>query len=126
MMIAAATLWLVAKGQDPGLDLRQLAIQELRDPAPLELVSSDPARINDWTRQEAGVECNVPTRTGVRLTGAKVIRKGRTRIAAARANTSEDFGHGHALWQERGQAYAVSSSNPNRPDAGCFLCHAAL
>src|SRR5579871_1808681 len=69
LMIAAATLWLVAKGQEPGLDLRQLAIQELRAPRPMDLRSSDPAQINEWIGREAGVEVGISERTGVQLTG---------------------------------------------------------
>ncbi len=140
LMIAAATLWLVAKGQDPGLDLRQLAIQELRAPGPADLRSGDPARINDWMRREAGVEVGLSERPGVRLTGARVIRKGEARIGAvtyrvgddtatllvARAGSSGDFGHGQAQWQARGQSYALASSNPEHAEAACLLCHAAL
>jgi hypothetical protein len=140
LMIAAATLWLVAKGQEPGLDLRQLAIQELRNPVPLELRCTDPAQINSWMRRQAGVELAIPERRGVRLAGARVIQKGGARIAAvtyrvgnetatllvARATPSADFGHGHLLWQARGQSYALASSNPERSEDACLLCHAAL
>jgi hypothetical protein len=140
LMIAAATLWLVAKGQEPAFDLEQLAIQELRNPVPLELRCSDPAQINDWMRRQAGVELTIPARTGARLTGARVIQKGGARIAAvtyrvgddaatllvARAAPSADLGHGHSQWQARGQTYALASSNPGRPEAACLLCHTAL
>ena len=140
LMIAAATLWLVAKGQEPPLDLRQLAIQELRDPSPLDLRSSDPAQINDWIGRQAGVALTIPERTGAHLAGARVIQKGGARIAAvtyrvgddtatllvARAAPSADFGHGHAQWQARGQTYALASSNPDHPEAACLLCHATL
>jgi len=140
LMIAAATLWLVAKGQEPALDLRQLAIQELSNPVSPELRCSDPAKINDWMRRQAGVELAIPERTGAHLTGARVIQKGGARIAAvtyrvgddtatllvARAAPSRDLGHGHFQWQARGQIYALASSNPERPEAGCLLCHASL
>jgi hypothetical protein len=139
-MIAAATLWLVAKGQEPALDLRQLAIQELRDPAPLDLQSSDPVQINDFLRRQAGVERCIPEQTGARLTGARVIRKGGVRVAAvtyrvgedtatlmvARDGQSGDLGHGDQHWQAQGQSYALASSNADRPEAACILCHAAL
>lgn len=140
LMIAAATLWLVAKGQEPALDLQQLAIQELRNPVPLELRCSEAARINAWLRRQAGVELNIPERTGVRLAGARVIQKGAARIAAvtyrvgddtatllvARATSPADFGHGHSQWQARGQSYALASSNPERSEDACLLCHATL
>lgn len=140
LMIAAATLWLAARGQEPALDLRQLAIQELRNPVPLELRCSDAAQINGWMRRQAGVELTIPERPAVRLAGARVIQKGGARIAAvtyrvgddtatllvARAASSADFGHGHFQWQARGQTYALASSNPDRSEDACLLCHAAL
>src|SRR5437763_10271285 len=42
LMAAAGTLWLVAKGEGPPLDLRQLAIEQLRDAGPFEFRSDDP------------------------------------------------------------------------------------
>jgi hypothetical protein len=131
---------LVAKGQEPPLDLHQLAIQELRNPVPPDLRCTEPGRINDWMRRQAGDELTIPERTGVRLTGARMIQKGGARIAAvtyrvgddtatllvARAAPSADLGHGHAQWQSQGQIYALASSNPERPEAACLLCHATL
>ncbi|MBZ5617509.1 MAG: hypothetical protein LAQ69_02065 [Acidobacteriia bacterium] len=140
LMIAAVTLWLAAKGQGPVLDLRQLAIQQLREPQPLDLRSSDPAHINEWMNRQAGVELSLPTRSRAQLVGARVIQRGGARIGAvtyrvgddtatlliARAGTSADFGHGSLLWQARGQTYALASSNPDHPEAACLLCHASL
>jgi hypothetical protein len=140
LMIAAATLWLVAKGQEPTLDLRQLAIQELRAPAPLDLRSNDPAQINDRMRREAGVELGIPESTGAHLTSARTIQKGGACIAAvtfrvgddtatllvARASSSVDLGHGEAQWQAHGQTYVLAVSNPDRSEAACLLCHATL
>jgi hypothetical protein len=140
LVIAAATFWLVAKGQEPVLDLRQLAIQELRDPLALDLQSSDPAQIGDWMQQQTGMVLCLPARNTVRLVGARVIQKGGSRIGAvkyrvgddtatlliAQAGSSPDLGHGHILWKARGQTYALASSNPDRPEAACLLCHASL
>lgn len=140
LMIAAASLWLVARGQEPLPNLQQLALQELRDPAPLQLHSSDPARINDWMRRQAGLDLAIPERSGARLAGARVIQKGGARIGAvsyrvgedtatlliARAAPAADFGHGHAQWQAGGQTYALAGSNPDHPEAACLLCHATL
>lgn len=139
LMIAAATLWLVAKGQDPGLDLQQLAIQQLRDPRPLDLQSADPAQIKAWANRQAGVELSFPAGTPVCFLGARMIRKSGTRIAAvtyrvggdtatllvARAGSSADLGHGHQ-WKSQGQTYALASSNPAHLDGACVLCHASL
>jgi hypothetical protein len=141
LMIAAATIWMVAKGQEPGLDLRLLAMQELREPMPLDLHSSDPARISDWLRRQTGVEIAIPERSGARLEGARVIQKDGARIAAvsyrvgddttatllvARSVSSADAGHGHAMWQAQGLTYALASSNLKHPETACLLCHTSL
>jgi hypothetical protein len=140
MMIAAATLWLAAKGQEPVLNLQQLAIRELGDPAPLDLRSSNPSQIDEWMRRQTGLELTIPERNGAHLSGARVIQKGGARIGAvtyrvgddtatllvARAAPAADFGHGHVQWQARGQTYALASSNPDHPEAACLLCHASL
>src|SRR5438552_18238673 len=55
LAVAAGTLWLVAKGAEPALDLRQLAIEQLRHPEPLALHTGDPRVIAAFMRQ-AGLE----------------------------------------------------------------------
>lgn len=141
LMAAAGTLWLVAKGEQPALDLRQLAIEQLRNSEPVELHSSDPAQISAWMRR-AGLEVALPAEHGaaVKLVGARVIEKGGTRIGeiqyrvgsdtatllVARAGSGPEVGHGHSAWRSRGQSYALASSNSERPDAPCLLCHASL
>ncbi|HTS26902.1 MAG TPA: hypothetical protein VMH81_13580 [Bryobacteraceae bacterium] len=140
LMIAAATLWLVARGQERGLDLQELAIQELHNGAPLDFQSNDAARINHWIGREAGLEPCIPVQTGVRLAGARVIRKGDVRIAVVSYRVGEDMatlvvagngtsansGHGHSQWQARGQSYALASTNAEDAQAACRLCHATL
>jgi len=141
LMAAAGTLWLVAKGEEPALDLRQLALEQMRNAEPVELHSSDPAQISAWMRR-AGLDVTIPARTGstVRLVGARVIEKRGARIGeiqykvgsdratllVARAGSGPDGGHGHSAWRSRGQSYAVASSSAERPDAPCLLCHASL
>jgi len=141
LMAAAGTLWLVAKGEEPALDLRQLAIEELRHSQPLELNSSDPAQISAWMRR-AGLEVRLPAEknAAVRLLGACVFEKRGTRVGAveyqvggdkaillvAHAGPGVEGGHGNAAWRARGQSYALASSNPERPDEPCGLCHASL
>jgi hypothetical protein len=76
LMAAAGTLWLVARGEEPALDLRQLAIEQVRHAEPVELRSSDPAQISAWMRR-AGLDVTLPSETAatVRLVGARVIEK---------------------------------------------------
>ena len=52
-MIAVTMLWLVAKGQEPALDFRQLAIQELRHPLPLDVQSSDAEHVTKFGEDSA-------------------------------------------------------------------------
>src|SRR5690348_1790691 len=54
MGVAAATLWLAARGQEPAVNLERAAVEQLHSDAPLDLRSSDPAQIGAWTRQHAG------------------------------------------------------------------------
>ncbi|HLK64231.1 MAG TPA: hypothetical protein VKU19_12375 [Bryobacteraceae bacterium] len=140
IMVAAASLWMVTRGQGRGIDLQQLAMQELRTPAPSEFDSNDPAQVNDWMRRQAGIELNIPEHTSACITGARVIRRAGERIAAvtyrvgeqnatllvARGGQSAHTGHGRAQWQAHGQSYAVATSNLERSDAACLLCHTAL
>jgi len=147
-MIAVATLWLVAKGQEPALDFRQLAIQELRHPLPLDVQSSDAAQVRDWVHRKAGVDLSPATGTPVCLVGARVIEKGGARIGAvtykvgadtavllvARAGLSANSGHGPGTtadsgsqsWTAGGQAFALAVSNPEHSEFACLLCHASL
>lgn len=141
LMVAAGTLWLVAKGEVRPLDLRQLAIEQLRDPGPVELQSSNPAEISAWM-QQAGLEVPLGSNMAatVHLVGARVIEKRGTRIGeiryrvgantatllVARAGSGPDSGHGQLAWRSRGQSFAIASYGTERPDAPCLLCHASL
>ncbi len=140
VMIAAAMLWLVARGQDRGLDLRQMAMLELRNAAPLDLETNDIQRINDWTRQQTGLDLAIPEQAAAKVTGARIIRKEGSCIAAvsfrvgkdtatllvAKASQPGEFGHTHAQWQAHGQSYALATSNSEHSEIACRLCHAAL
>ena len=141
LMAAVGTLWLVAKGEVPSLDLRQLAIEQLRDPLPMELQSNDPAEISAWV-QRAGLELPLGPRMAakVELVGARVIERRGARIGeiryrvgadtatllVTRGGSGPDGGHGRMAWRSRGQTYAVASSSTDHPDAPCLLCHASL
>jgi hypothetical protein len=141
LMAAAGTLWLVAKGEEPALDLRQLAIEQLRNREPLELRSSDPAQISAWMRR-AGFDVTLPSNGSgaVRLAGIRLLQKRGVPIAAvayrvgadtatlliARVPEASETGHGSPFWRTRSQAYAVASSDPDHAEAACLLCHTSL
>lgn len=140
LALAAATLWLVARGQGTALDLRQLAIQELRGDRALAIESASAVEINDWMRRETGVDPALPERSGVQLTGARVVEKAGVRVGevcfrvgdekavllVAHAIQPMDVAHGHAAWQTHGVSYALATSNTEHSDAACRLCHSAL
>src|SRR6185369_5142440 len=126
--------------QEPGLDLRQMAMVESRSQSPLELNSSDPAEINRWMQRETGLDPAIPERNGAHLTGARVIRKGDSCVGVvsfkvggdtatllvARGAATNDHAHGHNSWQSQGVTFAVTTSNSEHSEAACLLCHMAL
>lgn len=136
--VAAATLWLAARGQEPALNLEQLAMEQLHASSPLDLRSSDPAAIGAWMRQHAGVAVSLPARSPVRLAGVRMIRKRGMRIAAvdytvgsdaatllvARTGPAADSEHGWLTWKSGGLSYALACSSVEHPEAACLLCHA--
>src|SRR6185503_20658686 len=71
LMVAMGAMWMVAKGQHPSRDLRELAKQQLD--APLDFHSSDPGEIAAWTRKRAGVELSLKPAPSAELLGARVI-----------------------------------------------------
>src|SRR3954453_3185695 len=81
MMMAGA----VAASRTPSIDLRQVAAEEARNVDTVEFASADPAAISVWLGHAAGVA--VPLRAaasadGVRLLGARVIRRRDVKVAA--------------------------------------------
>jgi hypothetical protein len=140
LLVAAATLWLAAKGQEPELSLGELALQQLNHPAPLDLLSSDPAAIAAWARRHAGIPLSIPAATRAHLSGVRLIQKRGTLIAAVDytvgndaatllvARTGPDAGtpHRRLSWRSGGLTYALACSDPDHPEAACLLCHASL
>jgi len=140
LAVAAATLWLVARGQGTALDLRQLAIQELRGNRKLTIESASTAEINDWMRRETGFDPALPERSRVQLTGARVVEKSGVRVGevcfrvgdekavllVARAVQPMELAHGRAGWQTHGVSYALASSSTEHPEVACQLCHSVL
>lgn len=140
LMVAAATLWLAAKGQEPAPNLEALAQEELRDHAPLDLRSSDPAEITAWMREHADVSVSLPARSSAHLAGVRLIRKGGVRVAAveytvggasatllaARLGPAPATPHGRPSWRSGDQGFALACADAERPEAACLLCHASL
>ncbi len=138
MMIAAATLWLAAKGQEPVSNLEQLAEQQLHNPSPLDVESSDPAKIDGWVSRQTGVSLSLPSNGQARLVGARMVRTGRVPVAAvsyrvggdtatllvAQAGAAMGQAHGRLTCKSHGHAYALACSNVEHPEAACQLCHA--
>jgi hypothetical protein len=140
LAVAAATLWLAAKGAQSPLSLEQLALEQLRHPAALDLRSENRTEIAEWTRRNTGVELSIPSATPARLAGARVIRRNGVRIAAveytvghdtatlliAPASERADSPHGRYSWKSAGLSYALACSNPEHAEEACLLCHASL
>jgi hypothetical protein len=140
VVVAAGTLWMVAKGQEPAVNLRLLAAQELTASATLDIRSSDPREIVAWARREAGVELALAPAASVELTGARIVRQRGECIAAvsyrvdgreaamlvARASVSAESPHRSMAWQSGRQSYALASADASHADAACRICHSTL
>jgi len=143
--VAAATLWLAARGQEPpvnltNVNLERLAMEQLHTDTPLNLRSSDPAQIAEWSRQHAGVTVKLPERGQARLAGVRLIRRGGIRMVAvdysvggdtatllvARSAAGPESGHGRMSWTSGELSYALACSNLDHPEAACLLCHSSL
>lgn len=138
--VAAATLWLAARGQEPPVNLERLAMEQLHTGTPLGLRSSDPAQIGEWARQHADVTLKLPERGQARLAGVRVIRRGGVRMVAvdysvggdtatllvARGAAVAESGHGRMSWTSGELSYALACSNREHPEAACLLCHSSL
>src|SRR5262245_63667229 len=139
-MVAAGTLWMVAKGQEPAADLRLLAADELIAPGPLDIRSQDAREITAWARREAGVEIALSPATSVELVGARIVRHRGECVAAvsyrvggreaallvARAPVRTADSHGRMSWQSGKQSYALASADATHGDVACRICHSTL
>lgn len=134
VMISAGMLWFVARSQEPAIDLRRLAVEQLHDPAPLDLQSSDPSEIEGWMRREAGIQLSLATPGNARIVGARLIRTKGVRIGAVayRAGGYDAtllVAHRALrgdLWRASGQSYALACASPDHPESACLLCHMSL
>ncbi len=139
LAIPAGIAWFQAR-KGPSLDLRHLALEQLREAAPLDFQSSDPAEISRWLRQQTGADVRLPSRRAVRLLGARVIRTVGTPVGAvvyrvgdsdatllvARTSDMADTSHRRFSWSAGGLTYALACANEAHPEAACLLCHASL
>jgi anti-sigma factor RsiW len=135
--VAAATLWLVAHGQEPVIDLARLAGEQINVPAALELRSSDSAEIGKWISRQTGISVTLPARTAAQFSGARMITRSGVRIAAVnytidgeaatllvtRTGAPADSAHGRLSWSAGGLSYALACSNREHPEIACLLCH---
>jgi hypothetical protein len=140
VVVAAGTLWMVAKGQEPAIDLHLLAAQQLGVQGPLDIQSSNPVEIAAWARREAGVEVNLSPGGSVALAGARIVRQrgecaaaisyrvdGReAALLVARASVPSGGAHGGMAWQSGRQSYALASADASHADAACRICHSSL
>jgi len=118
-------------------------LANVREAAATQFASHDPRAIRVWLRQHSGLDVPLPDTTTVRLTGARVLRRGGERIAAVDYRAGRDrvtlliaradprhplppHGTRVAAWQARDQVYTLDSSDPDRVEAACQLCHASL
>ncbi len=139
LAIGAGIVWLRADGKPAPTDLRQLAIEQLRDRMPLELHSSNPAEIKRWLREHTGAEAPLPPHSGAELLGARVVRAGTVRVGAVAYRVGEheamlliahtstpDTPHGRMAWSARGVSYALAFADDTHSEAACRLCHTNL
>jgi hypothetical protein len=137
-LASGAALWMAAR--PARLDLERLAREELRHPGRLDLDSSDPAQINAFLKERAGLAVSLPRNTSAHLAGARILRKGATRMAiveyaiggaratllVADAGGAGDLAHGRLSWRAGGLAYALASSDKTHSEGACLLCHSSL
>lgn len=139
-VVVAATFWMVANGQEPALNLHQLAVRELTAKGPFDIHSHDAREIAAWARREAGVDLALAPGASVELTGARLIRQRGECVAAvsyridghgaallvARASGPSDAPHRGMSWQHGGQSYALASADSSHAEAACRICHSSL
>jgi len=118
-------------------------LANVREAAATRIASHDPRAIRLWLRQHSGLDVPLPDNTTVRLTGARVLRRGGERIAAVEYRAGRDrvtllvaradpryplppHGTRVSAWQARDQVYTLAGSGPDRMEAACQLCHANL
>ncbi len=119
LALAAGLLCIVAKGRVSSPGFQQLAIQQLHDGAPLDVLSGDPAEVRLWLRREAGIDLAVPAGGTARLLGARVIRNSGTKMVAVVYRAGD-----------RDATFLVAAAGlPGdlpRAEAACLVCHTSL
>ena len=130
IMVAAGALWMVAKGQEPALDLHRLAALETNAAETLGLRSSDPAEVAAWLQKESGVKVRLSPATGIHLVGAKVVGQRGASVAVVSFTVKE---RPQALLLARGAApshagveWALAGVGTSDHELACLLCHSSL
>jgi hypothetical protein len=140
LAVAAGIVWSHAAGRATPVNLRQLALEQLRDAKPLDFHSSDPAEIRRWLRQQTGAEVRLAPHRTAHLVGARVIRAGGASIGVvayrvgdidatllvARGQAMAERSHRRFSWSAGGVNYALACADVAHPEAACLLCHANL
>jgi hypothetical protein len=155
LVLLACLAWRLGAANGPHSDLTVLARQELRDmlsgAQKLDLRSADRTEIEQWVRDQAGVELKLAAfgGEGTELCGARIFRSGGYSGAiiaykvdgrsaamvvtghhgtAERRHTSlEEKVIGDTLlysWQRAGGEYALAAVGAGKPNRPCILCHA--
>jgi hypothetical protein len=130
LAVAAAVVLAIgggyAGGRMAGLDPGQLAARGVRGTETIEFASTDPVAVAAWLRREAGVEVPLPAGAGVRVTGARVIRRHGERVPAITLQVNA--GTATVVVAHAGSAAEGALKMPDHAlaaarDAGCHLCH---
>jgi hypothetical protein len=119
--VAAAVVLAIGGGYAAG----RMAGRGVRGTDTIEFASSDPLAVAAWLRREAGVEVVPPA--GVRVTGARVIRRHGERVPAITVQVNAGTATvlvAHAGSAVEGTAFKMPDhALAATRDTGCHLCH---
>jgi hypothetical protein len=119
---------MVAKGQEPALNLQRLAALQTPGAEPLDIRSSDPVALTAWLRRSCGIQTRLAPAPAMHLTGAKIIRDRSTAVAAV-SFTVGSIPHTILLAHASNAAHAGvewASVGEVDHDLACRLCHSSL
>jgi hypothetical protein len=119
LLLVAGMLWFAAQSRHAPTDLRLLAANQLRDPSPLDVRSSDPAELTRWLRRQVGVDLSLPAC----VEGGRLLSKSGTPAAAIMLRIRNDQAALLVAHTGSGMSWRAVGLNP---DAGCLHCHANL
>jgi hypothetical protein len=129
--------------------IEEMAMRELRDTDHLDFRCDDPEQIRRWVKAKAGIDIELPGKTGVRLLGARMMERQGSPIAAiayrvaggaaallVSRRSGDSGGRAHRFapagsargarifsWTMREQEYTIACSVTREPEVACLLCH---